>query len=132
MKIEEYASRFETPEADPWCGEERGKGEKNEVVLAGTILAVTDRYCRIDINGGKYEVDARDVIDLEELPARDDQGRDEKDFEEKVPRTVLVTLDRNAVLCRLVPVEAALLAAMGTWMWVAAPPPEEGATEQHA
>jgi len=52
------------------------------VVLAGTILAVTDRYCRIDINGGKYELDARDVIEIEELPAQDDNGRDdEKDFE---------------------------------------------------
>jgi hypothetical protein len=130
MKLEEYASRFENPEEDLWCGEERSKGEKSEVVLAGTILAVTDRYCRIDINGGKYELDARDVIEIEELPALDDKGRDEKDFEEKVPRTALITLDSTAVLCRLVPVQAALLAATGTWMWVVAPTPEEDATEQ--
>lgn len=130
MKLEEYASRFENSEADLWCGEERGKGEKSEVVLAGMILSVTDKYCRIDINGGKYEIDARDVIEIGELPAQDDKGRDDEYSGEKVPRTVLITMDRTAVLCRLVPVQAALLAAVGTWMWVAAPTPEKGATEQ--
>jgi len=132
MKLNEYASRFENPEADLWCGEDRGKGETSEeskVVLAGTILAVTDRYCRIDINGGKYEIDARDVIEIEELPVQ--KGRDNEDSgEEKVPRTVLITLDRTAVLCQLVPVQAAMQAAAGTWMWVVAPAREEGATEQ--
>jgi hypothetical protein len=129
MKLKEFASRFETPEADLWCGEGRAKGEKSEVVLAGTILAVTDRYCRIDINGGKYELDARDVIEIEELPAQDDKGRDEKDIE-KVSRTVLITLDRNAILCQLIPMPVARLAAVGTWMWVTAPTQEEGTTDE--
>jgi len=121
MKLEEYASRFESSAEDLWCGGERGKGEKSEVVLAGTVLAVTDRYCRIDINGEKYEIDARDVIEIEELPAQDVKGIAGEHSGEKVPRTVLITLDRTAVLCRPVPVQAALLAAAGTWMWVAAP-----------
>jgi hypothetical protein len=129
MKLNEYASRFENPKEDVCRDEEQGKGEKSTVVLAGTILSVTDRYCRIDINGGKYELDARDVMEIEELPAADDKGRGDERSEEKIPRTVLVTLDRTAVLCRLVPVQAALLAATGTWMWVLAPTPEKGATE---
>ena len=109
-------------------GEKSEKSEKSEVVLAGTVFAVTDRYCRIDINGGKYEIDAREVIEIEELPVQDDKGGDEG--KEKAPRIVLIRLDSNAVLYQLMPVQAAQLAAAGTWMWVVAPTPEKDVTEQ--
>ncbi len=130
MKLKKFASGFKNPGTPLWCGVEPVAPEKREVVIAGTIHSVTDTACRIDVNGAKYEIDAADVIDIEEIPAAAKPAGEEGAAEEAPPRAALITLSQNAILCRLMPVQAAVLAAMGTWMWVSAPVAEQGAADK--
>ena len=132
MKLKKFASGFKNPETHLWCGADPVPPETGEVVIAATILAVTDSHCRIDINGAKYDIDAGDVVDIEEIPSQAKASGEKDDSEETPPRAALITLNRNTIVCRLMPVQAAVLAAMGTWMLVSAPAPDKEAAEAGA
>jgi hypothetical protein len=112
MRFEEYAEMFETPN--------EVEDERDTVVLACSILAATDRSCRIGINGAQFECDTSDIIDIEDI-SMDRPVEEEEEEPAKGPRTALITVDRNTVLHGQVPVHAAFVAAAGTWMWALVP-----------
>ena len=148
MNFDQFATSFKNPEPTVACGEIKLEaGEPADVIIAGSMLAVTDSYCCIDINGVQYEVAPGDVIDIEVItppkpaetaapegaeaaPTEETGGKGKgKRTEEKKDvdkpgdvftgaQTVLIRINKNAVLWRKMPVPAALLAVMGTWMQV--------------
>ena len=150
MNFDQFATSFKNPEPTVACGEIKLEtGEPADVIIAGSMLAVTDSYCCIDINGVQYEVAPGDVIDIEVIappkpaetaapegaeaaPTEETGGKAKgKRTEEKKdvdtheggdvftgPQTVLLRINKSAVLWRKMPVPAGLLAVMGTWMEV--------------
>jgi len=149
MNLDQFATSFRNPEPTVGCGEIKLEtGEPGEVTIAGSMLAVTDTSCCINVNGVQYEVASSDVIDIEVIappkttepaapkgaeaaPAVEegDKAKGKRTAEKKDvdkgeadvvtgPQTVLIRINKNAVLWRRMPVPAALLAVMGTWMEV--------------
>lgn len=118
MNYTQFAASFQGPEES----EERLKGR---VVLAGTIMAATDEFCRIEINGAHYDIPSSDIIDIQHVPEPGPSDGDQTDDTESPPDDVsktrrlqlaLITVNPNTVLCHRIP--AAVIAAMGTWVLV--------------
>jgi hypothetical protein len=147
MNFDQFATNFQYPEGSARCGEIGVENQEGDVILAGTILAVTDESCCIDINGAQYEFASGDVIDIQVIsPTKtspvdeseaaktppDDEGGKGYDKSEDAegasakrgPQTVVIRVNKNAILWRRVPVPAALLAAVGTWMQIVLPDAE--------
>lgn len=128
MNFDQFASSFQNPEGATRCGEYKAETQPDgDVVLAGTILFTTDDSCCININGAQYEIASSDVIDIQTLspaasPAGEKTGADEPPADgvpkEQQPQTVLVKVNKGAILICRTPVPATLLAAVGTWMQV--------------
>jgi hypothetical protein len=143
MNYDQFATSFQNPEESIRCGEISVEAQKEEVVLAGTILAATDKFCCIDINGAQYEIASSDVIDIEVVSPKPSSGakaeaaqatgeagegqkadeRAEADAASTTPSTrfALIRVNKNAVLLHRIPVPAVLLAAVGTWVKIVPP-----------
>jgi hypothetical protein len=68
MNFDQFATSFKNPEPTVPCGEMKVEtGEPGEVVIAGSMLAVTDTFCCVDVNGVQYEVARGDIVDIETL-----------------------------------------------------------------
>lgn len=141
MKFNEFAANFRNPEGKISWGGAQVQGPSSDVVLAGTVLNTEHATCIIDINGAQYEIPAAEVSDIDVVSrpatgkaAAEESGKDaapkksasakgEKEEAEipAGPQFALVKVNRNAVVCRRVPVQAAAVAALGTWVSIAAP-----------
>jgi hypothetical protein len=121
MTFDEFVSRVKAPAQEWQCGEPPGQGD---VVLFGTLLAATPESCCIEVHGRQCEIAASDVIDIQVIrppePVR--AGKEVEpppaaaDSAIQCPLVVLMTVQRDTLVCHRF--RAALLAALGTWMWV--------------
>jgi hypothetical protein len=146
MNFDQFAATFQNPDRDP-CRDLSNLATTpvGDVVVAGQILSATKDSCCLSINGAVYEVAATDVIDIQFLspeapPERPEEKKGTKASEasekrgpEKTapkeappspdgPRVVLIKVNGNAPMWRRIPVQAALVAAVGTWVSVVAAP----------
>ncbi len=140
MKFNEFAASFRNPEEKiPWSGAQF-QGPSGDVIIAGTVLQTEHAFCIVDINGTQYEIPAVDVSDIKIFPPTSRNGISEepskstaqkkgaaaKEEKEEAeistgPQFALINVNRNAVLCRRVPMQAAAVAAAGTWVSIAPP-----------
>lgn len=131
MNFDQFASSFTNPEKVTRCGEYKAESQQEcDVVLAGTVVYTTDDSCCIAINGGQYEIASCDVVDVQTLSPVSSPAEQKADPVEgqaadvsgkQGPETVLVKVNKNAILIGRTPVPATLLAAVGTWMEVVVP-----------
>lgn len=137
MNFDQFTASFQTPEGNARFSETTVATPIAEIVLAGTVLTATKDFCCIDINGTQYEIDPSDVIDIQALSSTDSDESVGETVDENVdedPRAlensgvVLMKVNGNAVLWQRVPVQAGLVAAVGTWMSVVPLAPEAAAT----
>ena len=145
MNFDQFATSFKNPE--PVSEEIKPETtEPADIVIAGSVLSITDKSCCIHINGAQYEVASGDIIDIQVLvppkapetpaateaaPAEEEGGKpkgkrvEKKDVDKGEggsvytgPQTVLIRINKNAIFWQRTPVPAAVLAVMGTWMQV--------------
>jgi hypothetical protein len=145
MNLDQFATGFPGFNANLPSGKDGVDKQEDDVVLAGTLLETTDESYVIDINSVQYEIASSDVIDIQAIspkesapadriddiePPNDEAGVGEAvvdcgDASEKQgPEIVLIRVNRNAILGSRIAVQAALLAAVGTWMQVVLPAAE--------
>ncbi len=130
MNFDQFAASFQNPEGTILRGEEGIENEVVEVVIAGTILTATKESCCFDVNDAVYEISPSDVIDIEVLSPTDSgkEGEDRDDTEDapsnQGPQLALIKMNSDAVLWRRIPVQAAAVAAVGTWLSIVPPAPE--------
>ncbi|MGA2651947.1 MAG: hypothetical protein ABSF28_15555 [Terracidiphilus sp.] len=107
-----------------------------QVAIVGTVLSVAGDICCLEVNGVRYDVSKRDVIEIGDVvPAAtspisgNPKGANKENNEPKTsPRLVIIKIASNATLHTRVAVPAALVAAVGTWVTVvpqSAPPTKE-------
>jgi hypothetical protein len=148
MNLDQFATGFPGFKANLPSGKDGVDKQEDNVVLAGTLLETTDESYFIDINGVQYEIASSDVIDIQAISPKESSPADRTDdieppndeagvgdavvdrmdvesvSEKQGPGIVLIRVNRNAVLGSRIAVQAALLAAVGTWMQVVLPAAE--------
>jgi hypothetical protein len=144
MKFKEFTATFRNPIEKIACGGVQFQEPSGEVVIAGTVLKVEDTFCVIDINGTQYEIPTVEISDIETAfppasgnAAAEESGKgasqkkgaaakEEKEEKEAAgvpagPQLAVMKVNRNALLCRRVPIQAATVAAVGTWVSITPP-----------
>jgi len=132
MKFEEFGKSFKNPEAEIRCGERQAA---KDVTIVGTMLATKSDSCCISVNGTQFEIASSDVIDIQVIsptpPAQTEKTKAAAPAgtppSPPVLPTVLIKINGGATLICRTPVQAAVLAAAGTWVQVVFPPAETGA-----
>ncbi|KRQ92939.1 hypothetical protein CQ12_30455 [Bradyrhizobium jicamae] len=89
-----------------------------EITLAGSIVYANERICCLEANGSHFEIDPKDVIDIQvHATAAKAQAANAQAAEtEKAPHIAILQVRRDTVLRRWVSVPATLVAAVGTWV----------------
>jgi hypothetical protein len=133
VNFDQFATSFKNSEINTRCGEYNVEKQEGEVVLAGTMVVTTPDSCCIDINGAQYEIASSDVIDIQTISAPESLNVEKVETTDAVeptpddvrtmqsPETVLVKVNKGAILTCRIPVPAVLLSAVGTWMQVVVP-----------
>jgi hypothetical protein len=124
MNFDQFTASFRNPEGTEPCEEQPVQNPVREVLIVGTVLSATKELCCIEINGVRYEIAGRDIIEIGDvIPAAATQTAEKKEeagqaYVSSGPRLVMIKLRADAILQTRVRVPAALIAAVGTWVRV--------------
>ena len=67
MNFDQFAASFRNPEVAAPCAEAPVEAPTGQVTIAGAVLSVSDNICCLEVNSVRYEVSARDVIEIGDL-----------------------------------------------------------------
>lgn len=134
MRFDEFASRFRKPDEAQMREAQTEAAQPPEVIVAGTVGNIGDDVCTLIVNGFQYDIPRGDIGEVQLLSAlsirEGDKEAGDDGGETGVDDVVLFRLPATTVLWQRIPVQAAFVAAAGTW--VSLVPANAGTTTDNA